>query len=281
MKSVGKVAGLAFGFSAVNAGQRNASSEPQVIAVSTEGNFRLTAAASKVLGLGHGDNIMFISNVDGIDQAIANKQEELVAWVEEAGLAWGSPEALVAIHKEFDSWMIAKGIAELDGKGFPKMATERLTKEDRAKFISQDYDGFLAQVLAADESDVSEEIKDALQRDGITKEESIAILSQFVQAREVPKIKGSKLANPGGLTGSGVPLTFTDSNVWKQLKVDLKDQASKVNRLFDLDIEDIQTTEINNGFEMVEVKGLVLGTSTDKEPARIGTKEAAEEAEEA
>jgi len=276
MKTVAKV-GLAFGFSAVNAGQRNASSEPQVIAVSTEGNFRLTAAVSKVLGLQHGDNIMFISNIDGIDQAIAAKQEELVAWVETAGLEWGSPEALVALHKEFDQWMIAKGIPELDTKGFAKLVTERLTKDDRAKYIAQDFESFLEQVLAASDEQVSAETKDALKRDGITKEEQVAILSQFVTPKEVAKVKGSKLANPGGLTGAGVPLTFTDSNVWKQLKVDLKDDATKLNRVFDLDIEDVQSIEISNGYELVPIKGLILGASVDKEPARIGSKEASDE----
>ena len=39
------VKAMGFGFSAVNAVQRNVSIEPQVIAVSTEGNFRITPVA--------------------------------------------------------------------------------------------------------------------------------------------------------------------------------------------------------------------------------------------
>lgn len=40
------VNGMSFGFSAVNAGQRNVAVEPQLIAVSTEGNFRMTPPKS-------------------------------------------------------------------------------------------------------------------------------------------------------------------------------------------------------------------------------------------
>lgn len=43
------VNGMSFGFSAVNAGQRNVAVEPQLIAVSTEGNFRMTPPVSLLL----------------------------------------------------------------------------------------------------------------------------------------------------------------------------------------------------------------------------------------
>ena len=51
------VNGMSFGFSAVNAGQRNVAVEPQLIAVSTEGNFRMTPPVSRALGLSSGDYI--------------------------------------------------------------------------------------------------------------------------------------------------------------------------------------------------------------------------------
>ena len=100
MKTNGKAMG--FGFSAVNAGQRNVSVEPQVIAVSTEGNFRITPPVSRVLGIGHGDYVMFLNNVDNIDAAIAAKDAQVVAFCKEQGLEVGSPEAAIAIHKAFD-----------------------------------------------------------------------------------------------------------------------------------------------------------------------------------
>lgn len=264
MKTNGKVMG--FGFSAVNAGQRNVSVEPQVIVVSTEGNFRITPPVSRVLGIGHGDYVMFLNNVDNIDAAIAAKDAQIVAFCKEQGLEVGSPEAAIAIHKAFDMWAIAKGIVEYDTKGNQKTSTERLTKNDKIKFVSQNFTDMLEQAM----QQADDEIKEALSRDGITKEEQIDILSAFVTPRELPKYKGSKAANPAGLTGAGTSLTFTDSNVWKQLKADMGDTATELNRVFDVDVEDIQDIVLSDGYKEVTVKAIVLGEYNDKEPARIG-----------
>ncbi len=258
--------GISFGFSAVNAGQRNTTSDPQLIAVSTEGNFRITPAVSKALAVGHGDNIMFLSNVDQIDYAITIKAPEVVAFVEAAGLEFGSAEAAIALHKEFDEWAIAKGIQEFDPKGNVKTGTERLSKNDKLKYVSANFADMLEQALA----EAPDETKEALSRDGITKEEQIDILSAFVTAREVPKFKGSKAANSGAVTGPGTSLTFTDSNVWKQIKADMGDDATKLNRVFDVDVENIQDISLNDGFKDVTVKALILGEYTDKEPSKVG-----------
>lgn len=260
------VKAMGFGFSAVNAGQRNTTVEPQVIAVSTEGNFRITPVVSRVLGVGHGDYVMFLSNVENIDSAITNKAPEVVSFCEANGLELGSPEAAIALHKEFDMWAIAKGIVEYDTKGNQKTTTERLTKNDKIKFVSQNFDDMLEQAML----NADDETKEALSREGVTKEEQIDILSAFVTPRELPKHKGSKAANPAGLQGAGTSLTFTDSNVWKQLKADMGDDATKFNRVFEVDVENIQDIELSNGFDVVTVKALVLGESVDKEPARIG-----------
>lgn len=267
MKTNGKLMG--FGFSAVNAGQRNVVVEPQVIVTSTEGNFRITPPVSKALGVSHGEYIMFINNCDAIDAAIAAKDEQVVAFCEQEGLEVGSVEAAIAIHKEFDMWAIAKGIVEYDIKGNQKTTSERLTKNDKIRFVTQNFEAMLEQAL--DQAD--EETKEALTRDGITKEEQIDILTAFVVARELPKYKGSKAANPAGLTGSGTSLTFTDSNVWKQLKVDMGEDATKMNRIYDVDLDDVQDIILSNGYEDVTVKAIVLGDYTDKEPARIGKSE--------
>ena len=200
---------MGFGFSAVNAGQRNTVVEPQVICVSTEGNFRLTPPVSKVLGVGHGDYVMFLNNIDAIDAAIAARVDEVVNFCNEQGLEVGTPEAAIALHKEFDMWAVAKGIVEYDTKGNQKTTTERLTKNDKIKFVTQNFEDMLA--TAMEQAD--DETKEALSRDGVTKEEQIDILAAFVTPRELPKYKGSKAANPAGLTGAGTSLTFTDSNV--------------------------------------------------------------------
>lgn len=268
MKTLG---GLKFGFSAVNAGQRATVYEPQLIVSSTEGNFRITSPVSKVLNVQHGENIMFLNNIDTLDNGIREKDADLVAFCEANGLDIASPEAMVAIHKEFDMWAIAKGIQEFDAKGNVKTSTERLTKNDKLKFVSTHFDAMLESALD-EEGDCPAEIKDALTRDGISKEEQMEILTGFVNARELPKFRGSKTANPAGLSGAGVVLTFTDSNVWKQLKSDMGDVATKMNRIFDLDIDNIQEVPMSDGYNEVIVKALVLGKYVDKVPAKIGKK---------
>ena len=48
------------------------------------------------------------------------------------------------------------------------------------------------------------------------------------------------------------------------------DNATKFNRVFDVDLENLQDIELSDGYKTVTVKALVLGDYTDKEPARIG-----------
>ena len=261
---------LQFGFAAVNAGQRNTSVEPQLVATSTEGNFRLTAPVTRALGIRPGDNVMFINNIANIDAYITAKEETLVAFCEEQGLEFGTPEAVVAIHKEFDMWAVAKGITEYDAKGNVKDTTERLTKRDKTKFATAHFDEMYESAMQSGE----QEVIDALTREGITREEQIDILAGFVVGKTIVKVKGSKTANPAGLTGTGLPLNFTDSNVWKQMKVDLGDEATKKNRVYSLNLDEVQDIVISNGYEDVTVKALVLGEYVDKIPARTSEEDA-------
>jgi hypothetical protein len=275
MKS-GNSKGLSFGFSSVIAGQRAAGTvTPQVIAVSTPGSFRLTAPVSSVLGLQHGDYLMFLSNVKEIDDAIRDKHPDIVAFTEEAGLAIDSPEAYVALHKEFDKWGVSKGIIEYDPKGNKREVTERLSRTDRVRFVSQNFETMLESAL----SEGDEELREALTKDGITKDEQIEILAPFVTPKTVTKYRGSKLANMSGHSGTGVALCFTDSNVWSQLKADLKEDASKLGRHYELDLDNIQTVTISNGYEPIDVKVLILGDYKDKKPIRLGDKDEDEEIE--
>ena len=257
---------LAFGFSVVNAGQRKVEYAPEVIALSTQGGFKLTPAVTAALGIQSGDYAMFISTVPQVDAAIATKADVYLEFCNANGLDAETEEAAIAFRKANYMWAIAKGIVEYDTKGNQKTTSERLTKNDKIKFASQNFDEMLADAM----ENADDETKEALSRDGITKEEQIDILAAFVTPRELPKYKGSKAANPAGLTGAGTSLTFTDSNVWKQLKADMGDDATKLNRVFDVDVEELQDIELNNGYKTVTVKALVLGDFTDKEPARIG-----------
>lgn len=258
---------MMFGFAAVNAGQRNVSVEPQVIATSTEGGFRLTAPATRALGIAAGENVMFISNIDAIDAAISTRADEVVAFCEEQGLELGTPEAALTIHKTYDMWAVAKGIEEFDNKGNHKDAQERLTKKDKVKFVTAHFDEMYDAAMQSE----NQEAIDALTREDITRDEQVEILTQFVIGKSIVKVKGSKTANAAGLTGTGLTLNFTDSNVWKQLKADLHDDADKVNRVYELDLDNVQDVVISNGYEDVTVKALVLGSYTDKAPARSGS----------
>lgn len=260
---------MSFGFATVNAGQRNQVIDPQFIAVSTQGGFRITPPVSRALGIASGDYIMFITNTNNIQEAINNQDPIIVEFCQENGLELGTTEATIAIHKEFDMYGIAKGIVEFDAKGNIKTSTERLSKKDKVTYVTNNFD----EMLEAAMEQADDEVKDALSRDGITKEEQIEILSTFVQARELPKHKGSKTANSAGLSGIGTALSFTDTNMWNQLKVDLGEDASKMNRIYDVDLENIQDVVVNDGYKDVTVKALILGDYVDKAPSRIGREE--------
>ena len=110
---------------------------------------------------------------------------------------------------------------------------------------------------------------EAVSRDGITREEQLDILANFVEAKELTKYRGSKTANTAGLTGIGVALNFTDSNIWKQIKSDLGEEATKKNRVFNVELDKMQTAQVDNGYEVVEVAILPLMEYVDEEPARI------------
>lgn len=261
-----KSANVVFGFSTVNAGQRNVQLDPQMIAVSTPGGFRITGPISKLLSIQHGDYIMFINNLPAIDRAIAERNEVLVNFCEEAGLDFDSPEAIIAIHKEFDKWGIAKGIVEKDAKGNIRTTNERLTKDERMRFVKDHFEEMLEAALNQDD----DELKAALNREDATIEEKMNILCPFVKGREIPKYRGSKAASPTSVTGIGTNLNFTDSNVWAQLKHDLGDVASNINRIFDIDVTSVEKMFIFDGFEDVEVNVCILGDYTDKAPCRAG-----------
>lgn len=257
---------LSFGFKAVQSGVRNANAEPQVIAVSTEGGFRITPAVSKALNIQAGDYISFLTNADDVQKAIAAKHPDLVAAVEEAGLEWGSIEANNYIHSELDQWAIAKGVQEFDSHGVAQTCKERLSAKDKLAIADQNYDALIEGLMASD----NEEAKEAVSRKGITREEVLDILATFVEAKKLLKFKGAKTANTAGLTGAGVALNFTDTNIWKQIKADLGEDATKKNRVFNVDLDKMVTAEVHNGYEVVKVPVLPLEDYVDEAPARIG-----------
>lgn len=261
--------GLSFGMGIVNAGQRAVSEEPELVVISTPGSFRMTAQVSKALSIAHGEYVMFINNCANIDNAIINKVPEVVAFCEEQGLDIESPEAAMAVHAEFDIWALAKGIAELDKNGNPCTTHVRMTKNDKIKYVNT----YFQETLEGALSSSNEELKAALSREGITEDEQKELLVSCIQGDEVVKVKGSKCANTAALSGIGVTLNFTDSNVWKQLKSNMTDEeATSKNRVYTVDIDNLQEAVVNNGHKDIVVKIAMLTEYKDEEPIRIGKK---------
>lgn len=252
-----------FNFGVVNAGQRNVVVTPQLVATSTSGGFRITAPVSKALGLRHGDYVAFVNNLDGIDKAISDKDPDLVAFCEEKGLELGTPEAAAAIHAEFDVWGIAKGWVKRDKTGTPLKAKERLTATDRKNIVNANFDEMYNKAKESDD----EELVAALTREGITKDEVVDILAQFVEGDEVDKYEGSKAASTSMLSGTEINLNFTDSNVWNKFKADLGENIKTVNRTYNIDLNEISTIQQFDGFETIDVKVAWLGSYTDSNVA--------------
>lgn len=264
MKTFKGNAKLSFGLGAVNAAKRNAVSEPELVVNPTVGGFRITPAVSRALGLTNGGYIMFVSNIDAIEQAIANKDENLVAFCAEENIDMNTPEGVKAIHEAFDEWGIAKGIQMFDKNGNAVKTKERMSKTDKVEYVTNNFDDVLKAAIENGEP----EFAASLQVEGITKEEQIEILANAVNPEQVNKYYGSKCSNSSNLSGTGVSLTFSDSAVWGALKEDLGEEAKKMSRTFEVDIKELREVPYFNGHKEVIVKAAMLGEFKDTESTR-------------
>lgn len=255
---------LSFGLGAVNVAKRNAVSEPELVVNPTVGGFRITPAVSRALGLTNGGYIMFVSNIDAIEQAIANKDENLVAFCAEENIDMNTPEGVKAIHEAFDEWGIAKGIQMFDKNGNAVKTKERMSKTDKVEYVTNNFDDVLKAAIENGEP----EFAASLQVEGITKEEQIEILANAVNPEQVNKYYGSKCSNSSNLSGTGVSLTFSDSAVWAALKEDLGEEAKKMSRTFEVDIKELREVPYFNGHKEVIVKAAMLGEFKDTESTR-------------
>lgn len=264
MKTFKGNAKLSFGLGAVNVAKRNAVSEPELVVNPTVGGFRITPAVSRALGLTNGGYIMFVSNIDAIEQAIANKDENLVAFCAEENIDMNTPEGVKAIHEAFDEWGIAKGIQMFDKNGNAVKTKERMSKTDKVEYVTNNFDDVLKAAIENGEP----EFAASLQVEGITKEEQIEILANAVNPEQVNKYYGSKCSNSSNLSGTGVSLTFSDSAVWGALKEDLGEEAKKMSRTFEVDIKELREVPYFNGHTEVIVKAAMLGEFKDTESTR-------------
>jgi hypothetical protein len=264
MKTFKGNAKLSFGLGAVNVAKRNAVSEPELVVNPTVGGFRITPAVSRALGLTNGGYIMFVSNIDAIEQAIANKDENLVAFCAEENIDMNTPEGVKAIHEAFDEWGIAKGIQIFDKNGNAVKTRERMSKTDKVEYVTNNFDDVLKAAIENGEP----EFAASLQVEGITKEEQIEILANAVNPEQVNKYYGSKCSNSSNLSGTGVSLTFSDSAVWGALKEDLGEEAKKMSRTFEVDIKELREVPYFNGHKEVIIKAAMLGEFKDTESTR-------------
>ena len=264
MKTFKGNAKLSFGLGAVNVAKRNAVSEPELVVNPTVSGFRITPAVSRALGLTNGGYIMFVSNIDAIEQAIANKDENLVAFCAEENIDMNTPEGVKAIHEAFDEWGIAKGIQMFDKNGNAVKTKERMSKTDKVEYVTNNFDDVLKAAIENGEP----EFAASLQVEGITKEEQIEILANAVNPEQVNKYYGSKCSNSSNLSGTGVSLTFSDSAVWGALKEDLGEEAKKMSRTFEVDIKELREVPYFNGHKEVIVKAAMLGEFKDAESTR-------------
>lgn len=264
MKTFKGNAKLSFGLGAVNVAKRNAVSEPELVVNPTVGGFRITPAVSRALGLTNGGYIMFVSNIDAIEQAITNKDENLVAFCAEENIDMNTPEGVKAIHEAFDEWGIAKGIQMFDKNGNAVKTKERMSKTDKVEYVTNNFDDVLKAAIENGEP----EFAASLQVEGITKEEQIEILANAVNPEQINKYYGSKCSNSSNLSGTGVSLTFSDSAVWGALKEDLGEEAKKMSRTFEVDIKELREVPYFNGHKEVIVKAAMLGEFKDTESTR-------------
>lgn len=246
-----------FGFSAVVAGQKNAvvNAEPQLIANSTPGKFTITAPVSKAMGIAVGENVQFINNIAQIERAISEGGEDVKAIAAELNADLSTREGQLAIIEACTQWGIIKGRPEYDGKGNPIMASARLNEDEKRAYIlkngaailENNREALIERVGNPDASD--EELLNAVELDEV----------------EYPKVQsfsGSKTATTSNATGVGLQLGFTDSAVWKTLKKDLGDDASKKNRVFDVNIDEPVKVNVDNE----EILAYMIVFSKDTEP---------------
>ena len=257
---------ISFGVQAVQAGQKSSTvnAAPQLIANSTSGKFVITSPVSKALNVAVGENVMFLNNIQGVEAAIQARVEDVVNYAAEKGIDINTREGEEQLLAAFTQWFIAKGVKQYDSKGNPIMASERYTKDDKAKYLDEH------------KMDIVEANRDALvEQFGEMSDEELAdnLTVDMVESPKFHAASGSKTATTASTTGVGCQLIFTDSSIWSTLKKDLGDEASKKNRVYNVLLDEAQTADFNNGKENVKITILPIQFKEDVDPI-VRTKKA-------
>lgn len=243
--------GLQFGMSAVQSGKRvmQASNEPTLTANSTKAKFSLTGAVTRIMGLIPGDNVQFVSNIADIDAAIAERDAEVMAWCEENNVEFGTEAARAALIQNFGEYGICKGVPLFEKNGEIKLAGVRMTAEQKAA------------AFELNKERIAEEVGKSV--------EEVTIDDYNPTTRAY---SGARTSTSSNLTGLGLPLTFSDSSMWSELKENLGDEAEKFNRVFEVNLNEPFVVAVETGKvigdekETVEVNAYKISFKADEEP---------------
>ena len=278
-----KKGNLSFGFGAVLSGQKTSSvnSTPQLIANSTKGKFTITSPVSKFLGIAVGEHVMFVNNIDAIESGLQENTELVQAIAAEKGIDITTAEGQQEFIRVNTVWAIAKGVKLYNSNGTEKQASIRLTADDKAEYIkkngaaiaAENTDALVARLAGVAEENVTDEMRQQYDMDDLI----AAITPDDINLTTAAQ-SGSKTATSGNATGVGLQLGFTDNNIWNQLKSDLDEETRvKINRVYDVKLDEVFTTEFNNGKEVIDIKCVPVEFVSDETPVqRIGKKSDAE-----
>lgn len=256
---------ISFGVQAVQAGQKSSTvnAAPQLIANSTSGKFVITSPVSKALNVAVGENVMFLNNIQGVEAAIQARVEDVVNYAAEKGIDINTREGEEQLLAAFTQWFIAKGVKQYDSKGNPIMASERYTKDDKAKYLDEH------------KMEIVNDNRDALVAQfGEMSDEELAenLTIDMVEAPKFHACSGSKTATTASATGVGCQLNFTDTAIWGALKADLGDLATKKNRIYNVLLDEVQKVDFNNGKENVTIDIYPIEFVEDTDPIVRATK---------
>ena len=97
---------IQFGVNAVVAGQKKSvvNAMPQLIVNSTQGKFSITSPVSKALGVAVGENVMFLNNIQGVENAIQARLDDVVNYANENGIDIETREGQDALLNAFTQW---------------------------------------------------------------------------------------------------------------------------------------------------------------------------------
>lgn len=256
---------ISFGVQAVQAGQKSSTvnAAPQLIANSTSGKFVITSPVSKALNVAVGENVMFLNNIQGVEAAIQARVEDVVNYAAEKGIDINTREGEEQLLAAFTQWFIAKGVKQYDAKGNPIMASERYTKDDKAKYLDEH------------KMEIVDANRDALVAQfGEMSDEELAekLTIDMVEAPKFHACSGSKTATTASATGVGCQLNFTDTAIWGALKANLGDLATKKNRIYNVLLDEVQKVDFNNGKENVTIDIYPIEFVEDTDPIVRATK---------